>query len=509
MAGGRPIEIQLGIESRDAERGAERIADALDDVTSAADDLGSDGARSTERLNDALSDTSDAARDAGRDTERALGDVEDAADDAARVIDRDLTQALRDAEDASADAGRGMGDNISQGAADGAEGGSETIGEFKDEATANFAEVAGSFSGDMTSAVDLVQGTLGGLAGSIPGGLGLALGGLAIGAGAFAQSWIAETERVEARVAEMFDDMLASGAAYISNDYILTKYYEIIQGAEDAILSEKDLQKITEQTGLKQEQVALAFAGNGEQMRLVQDKLIEKKQVFLDQLSDEDDMNDSAAKSGASWTDQSIKQAQDRADAITSTEDSYKQARDALSEYGAVGSGALRELNTAEIDYAAVVAESTTAIAENGATVDINTEQGRANQTALLDQAESAQAYREALALAGGSTDELTRLTASQRDAFVNAATAAGMTRTEADALADSYGLVPEAVTTDARLTGKQAVETDLADLARDRSVNINPRVDAYEFNNDVADLLGRSRQMVVDILPKFGKGLA
>lgn len=508
MAGGRPIEIPLGIESSDAERGAERIADALDDVSSAADDLGSDGARSTERLNDALADTSDAARDAGRDTERALGDVEDAADDAARVIDRDLTQALREAEAASEDAGRGMGDNISQGAADGAEGGSETIGEFKDEATANFAEVAGSFSGDMTSAVDLVQGTLGGLAGSIPGGLGLALGGLAIGAGAFAQAWIADTERVAARVAEMFDDMLASGAAYISNDYIQTKYYEIIQGAEDAILSEKDLQKITEQTGLKQEQVALAFAGNGEQMRLVQDRLTDAKQKFIDQLNDEEGANDSAAKAGASWTDQSIQQAQDRADAIATTEDSYTRARDALNEYGTVGAGALRELNTAEIDYATVVAESTAAIAENGATVDINTEQGRANQTALLDQAESALGYRDALAAAGGSTDELTRLTADQRTKFIEAATAAGMTRTEADALADSYGLVPESVSTDIRLTGKSAAETELSDLARDRSVNINPRVDAYEFDSEMSRITQRTFKAAVELIPRFGKGV-
>lgn len=503
---GRPIEIPLGIDPSNAERGAGRIADALDDVTSAADDLGSDGARSTERLNDALSDTSDAARDAGRDAERALGDVEDAADDAARVIDRDLTQALRDAEDASADAGRGMGDNISQGAADGAEGGSETIGEFKEEATANFAEVASSFSGDMGSAVDLVQGTLGGLAGSIPGGLGLALGGLAIGAGAFAQSWIAETERVEARVAEMFDDMLASGAAYISDDYIQTKYYEIIQGTEDAILSQKDLEKITAQTGLTQEQVALAFAGNGEQMKNVQDKLIAKKQEFLDQLADEDDMNDSAAKSGASWTDQSIQQAQDRADAIVSTEESYKQARDALAEYGTVGAGALRELNAAEIDYASVVDESTAAIAENGATVDINTEKGRANQTALLDQAESAQAYREALAAAGGSSSELTRLTNEQRTAFINAATAAGLTADEANALADSYGLVPEEVTTQARLNGKADVDMQLNDMTRDRTVNVNPRVDQYGWQTTLNNTINGLSVPAVQVQVKYGQ---
>ena len=97
----------------------------------------------------------------------------------------------------------------------------------------------------------------------------------------------------------------------------------------------------------------------------------------------------------------------------------------------------------------------TDSLAENGNTLDINTEQGRANRDALSGLAsqamDTAQAILEEGAqmdASGQTTDGLTNATEqarasleNARTAFVNAAVAAGMTQADAEALATQFGL--------------------------------------------------------------------
>lgn len=97
----------------------------------------------------------------------------------------------------------------------------------------------------------------------------------------------------------------------------------------------------------------------------------------------------------------------------------------------------------------------TDSFAENGNTLDINTEQGRANRDALSSLAsqamDTAQAILEEGAqmdASGQTTDGLTNATEqarasleNARNAFVNAAVAAGMTQEDAEALATQFGL--------------------------------------------------------------------
>lgn len=97
----------------------------------------------------------------------------------------------------------------------------------------------------------------------------------------------------------------------------------------------------------------------------------------------------------------------------------------------------------------------TDSLAENGNTLDINTEQGRANRDALSSLAsqamDTAQAILEEGAqmdASGQTTDGLTNATEqarasleNARNAFVNAAVAAGMTQEDAEALATQFGL--------------------------------------------------------------------
>lgn len=184
--------------NKDVEAGLSDVADSLDDVAREATDAGRDATR-------ALDDMADAGRDAGReldeasrDVERSLQDVAQQAGKTGSEIEGELEGASRaagdeaermersfkDAFDTVSKKAKDAGDDIDKNTRAGTGRGAEAVGEFKQEAVSNFSEVASSFQGDMTSAVDGVQGLLGGLAGSSIPGVGVAAGiaGLALGA---------------------------------------------------------------------------------------------------------------------------------------------------------------------------------------------------------------------------------------------------------------------------------------------------------------------------------------
>lgn len=90
----------------------------------------------------------------------------------------------------------------------------------------------------------------------------------------------------------------------------------------------------------------------------------------------------------------------------------------------------------------------TDSLATNGATLDINTEQGRANRDALSSLASQAMDTAQAILEEGAATGDMTGATEqarasleNARTAFVNAAVAAGMTQADAEALATQFGL--------------------------------------------------------------------
>lgn len=126
--------------------------------------------------------------DAGRDLERDMKRSQDATEKVKDELD-DTRAAL----DKLGYGARKVGDDTKRGM----DRAGETTEEFKDEALQNFSEVTSSFTGDMESAVDLVQGTLGGLASGIGGPLGLALGIAAAGVGLITNGLIEAEERAE------------------------------------------------------------------------------------------------------------------------------------------------------------------------------------------------------------------------------------------------------------------------------------------------------------------------
>ena len=93
------------------------------------------------------------------------------------------------------------------------------------------------------------------------------------------------------------------------------------------------------------------------------------------------------------------------------------------------------------------------AFAENGNTLDINTEKGRANRDALSSLASQAMSTAQAILEEGqanndmaGATENARACLENARTAFINNATAAGMSRSEAERLATQMGLTGDKV---------------------------------------------------------------
>lgn len=121
-----------------------------------------------------------------------------------------------------------------------------------------------------------------------------------------------------------------------------------------------------------------------------------------------------------------------------------KGQRDA---YLALASAAL-QLSGSQMGVEAAIDDATASLKENGKTLDIGTEKGRANRSALDDIAAAAIRLSESQKDSNASTEELAASMTKNRDSFVKTAEAMGMNKAEAEALADTYGLIPDKVST-------------------------------------------------------------
>lgn len=123
------------------------------------------------------------------------------------------------------------------------------------------------------------------------------------------------------------------------------------------------------------------------------------------------------------------------------------------------------DASTANLSYQQSLADATAALGANGATLDANTQKGRDNQRALDGIASSGIGLVAAQAATGASTAQLTGTMAAARQGFVDTAIKMGATATQANALADQYGLIPKNVTTAVQVTGADAAKNKVQDL--------------------------------------------
>lgn len=152
-----------------------------------------------------------------------------------------------------------------------------------------------------------------------------------------------------------------------------------------------------------------------------------------------------AANQGATESTQANADAtEELADSGQDAVDSINELIDSLFELEGVHVSAYE----AQTQLQESIQSLTDSLAENGNTLDINTEQGRANRDALSSLASQAMDTAQAILEEGAATDDMTGATEqarasleNARTAFVNAAVAAGMTQADAEALATQFGL--------------------------------------------------------------------
>lgn len=112
----------------------------------------------------------------------------------------------------------------------------------------------------------------------------------------------------------------------------------------------------------------------------------------------------------------------------------------------------------AESRFQAAIDDASAALEKNGATLDLNTEKGRANQAALSALAEAGWDNVEALLAQDPSGRTARDAMSRTREEFIRAATAARIGADEANRLADELGMVPTTVTTMITANAQQAI---------------------------------------------------
>ncbi|MCZ2261590.1 phage tail tape measure protein [Isoptericola sp. QY 916] len=183
----------------------------------------------------------------------------------------------------------------------------------------------------------------------------------------------------------------------------------------------------------------------------------------------------------------------DAADGAQNAADAYLAAAQAAEEqYDAQqklyqGTLSARE---AQRSYKDAVDAANESLQKNGKTLNLNTEEGRANQDALDNIASSGLDLVDSLRETGASTETLQNKMQGARDSFVRTAESMGMPTKKAEALADELGLIPGTYTAKVDVnTGNASAEID---AVRRQIINLpNSKTITIKTNTQVVQNAG------------------
>lgn len=313
----KPVEIPIASETRAFSKGvADGVIEPLEDVQAALEDVAKEGDRAGDKLEDAMHD----AQRATEDLKNENKELHDVIEKGSRNSFRKMASAAEDSYDKAGHAAEDM----------------------KDEGKSAFGEMAGSFDGSIDSMAGSAQGFLGGLAAS-GGPIALAAGAIALAAGSFYSSWQANTAASKQRVADMYDDMLEEQSGFLSEGYKLEQYWKILKDEDGAVLSLEKANEYAKKTGLSVQQIALAWAGNDDQMKIVVDTL--NRKIDETKQKAEDAHGDIATQYGdeVAWLENIRDKTQARNDEIATTADAVAKGKSAWNAYGSEASKQLDE----------------------------------------------------------------------------------------------------------------------------------------------------------------------
>lgn len=210
----------------------------------------------------------------------------------------------------------------------------------------------------------------------------------------------------------------------------------------------------------KAEEAAAAFAEISAQAKaqgISTEDLLRKMPAYQDAL-------DSAAASATAAGGATGELADETAGAGKAAEAAAEAITGAVDAIKAFGSAASAS-RSAESEFQAAIDDASASIKENGRTLDLRTEKGRANDAALRTLADTTKAAAAETFNMSGSMDAATAKMEEGRAAFIKNAIAAGLNAEGAAALADQLGLIPAETKAVIKQTGAVEATAEVASL--------------------------------------------
>ena len=329
----------------------------------------------------------------------------------------------------------------------------------------------GRSAGVAAAGGSLLKSAGSGLLGVMGGPLGLAFAGASIAAGVWAKHQqdsaqkVAEHKQAVAQLTGTLDQSTgaftaatrAQAAKDLSDKGLLEsskRYGLALSDVTDAYLGQPGaIEKVNAALDSQNERYKSANSYYNEHGRLVEvnDK---KNRSFKESLNEvagsgKDaqralQLQNEAMKQTSSAATPAKTAVQQLAEAQKKSEGASKAMVDALQKVN----NAFLELRGGERGYEAAIDDATKALKENGLTLDIHTEKGRANGEALDKVAASAQTMMSDMAKNGASAGQVASQYASSRAELVKMAESFGMTAAEAGKYADKALQIPKEVKT-------------------------------------------------------------
>ena len=233
-----------------------------------------------------------------------------------------------------------------------------------------------------------------------------------------------------------------------------------------------------------------------------------------------------ALLSGADAANQSAASSQDAASADDILAEAFGATTDAVSDTASSLSEVIDAMQTyygfaisssdAQIDLANKISSATDTISQNVKTLDLNTEAGRENQSALNDIADAALKCAKAQAQNGDSLNDIYPNIDKAHDAFTQLMQSLGKTPEEAEAAAQAYGLTRDAVdelvnslqntpdskTIEVTVTGDAAAKFEQVKLAAEETPD-GKHVTISGDNTDLMKKIAQATKAKID--PKTG----
>lgn len=200
-----------------------------------------------------------------------------------------------------------------------------------------------------------------------------------------------------------------------------------------------------------------------------------------------------AAQLAADSTAKQKEQLAELTGAASEADDTISQLADSIRNFGSTQ----LSVEQTESDFQAAIDDAAAALKENGKSLDLNSEKGRANAAALRQIAQDGISATAAIAENGGTQEDAAAKMQTVRDQYIATAQSFGKTKDEAVAMADGIKLIPENVSTLFQQQGADEVSNKAKDVKADvdripSSKETKLRGDLSDAKKKLADLQAR-----------------